>query len=258
MLGKELRAALLSGRRVYGTLIVSPSPKWPEAVGRCGLDFVFIDTEHVALDREKLSWMCHTYRAMGIAPIVRILAPDPFQATMMLDAGASGIIAPYIETAAQVRALAGAVKLRPVKGSYLQNKLHGTAEFPGTLQEYLDQVNGGNVLVVNIESVPAMEALDEILAVPGLDAVLIGPHDLTCSLGIPEQYDHPRFKEAVSQIIKKAREAGKGAGIHYSFGLAEQMAWIKEGANLVVHSSDITLFSEALRRDLQALRQMAE
>ena len=73
----ELRRCLYKGQPVFGTLIVSPSPRWPEAVATCGLDFVFIDTEHVALDRAQLSWMCQTYAALGIPSLVRIPSPDP-------------------------------------------------------------------------------------------------------------------------------------------------------------------------------------
>src|SRR5258707_5272328 len=113
----QLRAALRAGRPVYGTLIVSDSPRWPASVAQIGLDFVFIDTEHIAIDRHPLSWMCHTYAALGLPPIVRIPSPDPYEATKILDGGAVGIVAPYVEAADQVRALRGAVKLRPLKGA---------------------------------------------------------------------------------------------------------------------------------------------
>jgi len=72
MTGRQLSRALRSGKRVYGTLIVSHSPRWLDVIGKLGLDFVFIDTEHIAIDRIELSWMCNAYRAIGIAPIVRI------------------------------------------------------------------------------------------------------------------------------------------------------------------------------------------
>ena len=105
MTPSDLRVSLRLGNTVFGTLIVSPSPKWPEVVATCNLDFVFIDTEHVALDRAQLSWMCQTYSALGIPPLVRIPSPDPHAATMVLDGGAAGVIAPYVESAEQVNAL---------------------------------------------------------------------------------------------------------------------------------------------------------
>jgi hypothetical protein len=109
--------------RLYGTLIVSPSPHWVPVVASLGLDFVFIDTEHIPLDREKLAWMCQAYHAVGLPPIVRITSPDPYEACVALDGGAVGIVAPYVETPEQVRELVGAVKKRPLKGRTLARHL---------------------------------------------------------------------------------------------------------------------------------------
>jgi len=254
MNGREFCEALHGGRRVYGTCITAPSPRWPGVVKGLGLDFVFIDTEHVAQDREKLSWMCQAYRALGVAPVVRIPEPEPYRACMVLDGGAEGVIAPYVETPEQVRALVGAVKFRPLKGRRLADKLCGAADLEPELAGYLAAANAGSALIVNIESTPALAALDDILAVPGLDAVLIGPHDLTCSLGIPEQYHHPRFDEAVRTILRKARARGVGAGIHYWLGTDQEIAWARDGLNLVIHSTDSVLFAQALRADLARLK----
>ena len=253
MTASELGEALRAGDRVFGTLITSPSPRWVGAVRGAGLDFVFIDTEHIAIGRETLSWMCQAYGAAGLAPVVRVPKPDPFLASMALDGGAEGVIFPYVESVAEVQALRGATKLRPLKGQRLQAVLDGRDELEPELADYLARRNAGSLMVVNIESVPALEALDDILAVPGLDAVLIGPHDLSCSLGIPEQYGHPRFDEAVRAIIAKARAARVGAGIHFWARLEQEVAWLKAGLNLLIHSSDIGLFSDALRRDLADL-----
>jgi len=252
----ELIENLRAGRNVFGTLIVSPSPRWPEAVRGCGLDFVFIDTEHIALDRAQVSWMCQTYAALGLAPVVRIPAPDPFAATMALDGGAAGIIAPYVEKAEQVRALRGAVKLRPIKGQILQQLLKGQESEP-ELDAYLQRGAKERLLIVNIESRPAIAALDEILAVPGLDAVLIGPHDLSCSLGIPEQYGRPEFLSACETIFRKARAAGIGAGIHFWGTVEEHGRFLALGANMLIHSADITLFQKHLRLELDAVKKMA-
>jgi len=250
----SLRQRLLAGQPVFGTMIVSPSPRWPDVLRHSGLDFVFIDTEHIALDRDPLSWMCQTYAAMGLPPLVRIPSPDPFAATMVLDGGAAGVIAPYVESAEQVQALRGAVKLRPLKGQRLRDTLDG-APLESELAAYLENHTGDRLLIVNIESVPAIDALDSILAVPGLDGVLIGPHDLSCSLGIPERYDDPRFIAACETIFRKARAAGVGAGIHFWGEVSQQIDWLRRGANLLIHSGDIMLFQKHLRADLQAIKQ---
>lgn len=254
MTGQQLMIALRTGQRVYGTLIVSTSPHWPAAVKGTGLDFVFIDTEHIAIDRTTLAWMCQTYRALELAPVVRIPSPNPYEACVALDNGAAGVLAPYIENAEQVRALVGAVKYRPLKGEYLSRVLNGEA-MPPALSEYVAQRNAGNVLLINVESRPALDALDSLLAVPGLDGVQLGPHDLTCSLGVPEQYGHPLFLDAVRSIIQKTRAQGLGVGVHYWASFEQEVAWAREGANLIVHSGDITMFTRTMTADLTRFRE---
>jgi len=255
MNAKELIEALHSGQMVYGTLMVSPSPAFVDAVDGLDLDCIFIDTEHIPMDNFELGWMCQAYKALGMAPIVRIPSPDPYRAAQVLDTGASGIIAPYVETVEQVKQLRGAVKLRPLKGKKLQQILAGQSRPEETLADYLQEHNQSNALIVNIESVPAIEALDEILAVPGLDAVLIGPHDLSCSLGVPEQYDHPDFDKAMRVIIRKARAKSIGVGIHNCPSVEQEISLAKEGLNMILHFSDMVMFRKLLHHDLNILRQ---
>ncbi len=223
-------------------------------LNRVGIDFVFIDTEHIPIGRETLSWMCRAYAGSGLPPVVRIPSPDPFEATKVLDGGAAGVIAPYVESPEQVRDLVGATRLRPLKGQRLQTALDNPRSMEPELSTYLEQRNSNTLLIINIESVPAVENLDSILSVKGVDSVLIGPHDLSCSLGIPEQYDHPRFDEAVRKIFQTARRHNVGAGIHYWEGIDKEVEWSAAGGNLIMHSSDITLFQKQLTKDMQELR----
>jgi 2-keto-3-deoxy-L-rhamnonate aldolase RhmA len=257
MNGKNLRQNLHDGACVYGTLITSASPRWSQTISGLGLDFVFIDNEHTPFDRQNTAWMCQVYAALGLAPLVRIPSPDPFLACMALDGGAHGIIAPYIETPAQVRALMGSVRYRPLKGIRLQELLAGTFEPDPELRRYLEDYNTNNLLVINIESVPALENLDDILSVEGLDAVLIGPHDLSISLGIAEQYTHPNFLQAVEMIITTARRHCLGAGLHATYinALEQEIVYAKMGANLFVHQGDLMSIRYNLRNDINRLKQ---
>src|SRR6266436_9770935 len=255
MNGRDLIKSLHEARRVFSSAMVSTSPLWPNLAKQAGIDFVFVDTEHTPIDRQTLSWICQTYQALGVPPVVRIPCNDPFEACKVLDAGAGGVIGPYVETAEQVRGLVGAVKLRPLKGRRLQEALRDRNALEPELRVYLEQRNGDKILIANIESVPAIENLAEICAVPGLDAILIGPHDLSCSLGIPEQYDHPRFDEAVRTIFRIAREHNVGAGSHFWLGLEQEIAWAKAGGNLVMHSSDVAAFSRTLKSEFEQLRK---
>ena len=122
------------------------------------------------------------------------------------------------------------------------------------LESYVDEAAKNRLLIVNIESRPAIEALDEILAVPGLDSVLIGPHDLSCSLGVPEQYEHPDFLAACKLIFKKARASGVGAGIHFWGSIEQQSRFLTMGANMLIHSADLSLFQKHLTLELAAIR----
>ena len=250
----KLLELLRTGKNVYGTCITSTGPMWPAAIKTAGLDFVFIDTEHIPLDRNELALLCQIFMSNEIVPIVRIPSPDPYRACQAIDGGARGIVAPYIETRSQVVDLVAAVKYRPLKGELLSDYLVGTKTMDSSLVAYIESFNSANMCIANIESVPALERLDELLSVPGLDAVFIGPHDLSVSLGVPEQYDHPVFERAVKTIVHTCRKKNIHIGIHFSLEPARQIQWIKEGVNIIVHSFDIALFVQRLRQDLQIIK----
>ena len=252
----ELQRSLRSGKRVYGTLIVSPAPTWAAQMKRIGIDFVFIDTEHIPLDRHQISWMCQAYKALGLTPVVRVNKADHHLATMMLDGGADGIIAPYVESVEEAQMMRGAVKMRPLRGKKVKDIVEGREKLDGELKTYIEEHNRRHILILNIESVAGMDALDDILAVPDIDAVLVGPHDLSCSLGIPEEYGHPLFEEAVRTIFSKARAAGIGAGMHFWSGMDQQIPWAKDaGMNLIIHRADILNFVASMSNDLAEIRK---
>ncbi|UCF17013.1 MAG: hypothetical protein JSW59_06040 [Phycisphaerales bacterium] len=255
MEAKEFVECLKKGKRLYGTAVCSPWPLWPPAVQRTGVDFVFIDTEHTPVDRTILAQMCLAYKGCGLPPLVRIGSPDPHEARRVLDGGASGILAPYVESPEQVRELVGATKLRPLKGQRLTEAMQKQDSLELELKDYLSNWNKENFLMINIESVPAIERLDSILAVPGLDGVIIGPHDLSVSLGLPEKYRDPKFESAVETIISKVRAKGLSVGIHFSQEAELQIRWAKAGANIIMHSSDVALFQQRLKEDISAIRR---
>lgn len=251
----SLAGKISTGKIVYGTCITSMAPLWGKAARNAGLDFVFLDTEHVPLERMEVAALCQLYGSMGIAPIVRIPSPDSFRACQMLDAGATGVVAPYIETQEQVLEMVGAIKYRPLKGKRLQKALQTPLTVEPELMQYLENYNRDKLCIINIESIPAVENLDVLLKVPGLDGVFIGPHDLSVNMGLPEMYDHPDFEHEVETIIRKCRANNIAVGIHFSGSPDRQVKWIKAGANIVVHSSDIAIFSQKLAADIQLIRK---
>ncbi|MGV8096689.1 MAG: HpcH/HpaI aldolase/citrate lyase family protein [Mangrovibacterium sp.] len=252
---KELLNKLKDGSTVYGTCITSMAPLWSKVARDAALDFVFLDTEHVPLERMEVAVLCQLYSSMGIAPIVRIPSPDPFRACQIVDAGAEGIVAPYIENTRQVKEMVGAIKYRPLKGEKLQKVLENPDRIEPELQAYLNHYNAGNLCIINVESTPAVEKLDELLSIPGLNGVFIGPHDLSVSMGLPEMYDHPEFEETVRRIIQTCRAKNIAVGIHFSESPQRQVKWLSEGINMVIHSSDLAIFSRGLARDIRQIKQ---
>lgn len=248
---------LRNGKNIYGTCILSTSPIWSKGVSGLGLDYIFLDTEHIPMDRTELTFLCQIYTAKGITPIVRIPSPDPYLACMVKDAGAVGVLAPYIETVEQIKQMVGATKYRPLKGKRLQNILNGNEILKPTFKAYLDNFNKGSLCLVNIESTAAVENLDNLLNVPGLDGIIIGPHDLSVNMGLPEQYNHPDFEKTVKEIIGKARGKQIAAGIHFPSDPEYQIKWMKEGANIIMHSSDLFLFSQKLKEDISLIKNAA-
>lgn len=263
MVGKEFREALSSGKSVYGTLLTSVSPRMFDLTKNLGLDFVFFCNEHIFYNPDILGWMCRAYSAVGINPVVRIPEPSPFLATQALDAGAKAILVPYAEDIEEIYNIVGAVKYRPLKGEKLNRILHGKEKPSAELAEYLKNQNKNNTLLLNIESPAGISNMEKFFSVqspdgPGVDGIIIGPHDLSVSYEMPEKYAGEEFLRLTCEIIKKARDCGVAAGGHTGFrgSLALQTEWAKAGANIILHSSDIFLFADKLQEELNLIREV--
>lgn len=258
MRGQELRKALKSGEIVLGTLLEGCGhPTWPRFFSKIGLDYVFLDTEHPPLNPETVSWAAQAYAAWDVAPLVRIPIPAASYATRALDLGAHGVIVPYVETVAQVKEMIGAVKYRPLKGEAIQNAV-AEGVFPSDdTYNFLADFNQDSVLIIMVESPAGISNLGEFLSLGNVDGVLIGPQDLSISIGVPEQYDNPRFAAAVEEIIQTCQDHGVSVGIHVAFNELEyELNWINKGCNIILHRSDTILIASNLAREFQTLKDM--
>ena len=256
MVAKNKDKTLEAGRCAFGTLITSPSPHLVPVMKNSGLDFVFIDTEHIALDRMALSWMCHAYAGAGLMPLVRISSPDPIEACKAWDGGAGALLAPYIETRRQVLDLVGATKYKPVKGEKLEALLSDQKYPVPVLQKYLDGTNASRLLLINIESAAGINNLTDLISVSGVDGVVIGPHDLSYSLDVPEDYNNPVFYEAVEAIIKTTKAKGLIVGMHYNGIGNREYAWkiLSMGVNLWIQHCDLIYIAHGIKTDLRFFR----
>ena len=254
MNGAELKDRVQNGGIVYGTMIsMGRNPRWGSAFSNFGIDYAIIDTEHSPRGRTDVADFIAAFSFSGVVPIVRIPIPDSHYVTMALDAGAQGILAPYCETVAEAKEVVGAAKWRPLKGELLR-KAVDSGEFPSqATKDYLEARNRNNVCIVGIESVPAIENLENILKVGGIDAIFVGPNDLSITLGIPDEYDHPDYEAALREIISKCQAAGVPTLMHHQT-VPLTIKWLQEGARFVLYSSDARSMHNAYRDEFGAIK----
>ncbi len=254
--GAELKARLREGGRVYGTMLMAMrAGAGGENLAAMGLDYVIVDNEHTPFSRSETADWIVRLKEMGAVPFVRVPIPASHYVTMALDAGAQGILTPYVETVEQVREVVGAAKYLPLKGKAVERAVR-SGELPSEeTRAFLEERNRNNVLVIGIESVAAMERLDELLSVQGVDAAFVGPNDLTIQLGIPAQYQHPKFLEAITRIHETCLARDVPLVIHH-FSREMSDPWIGKGVNFVLFGTDRNGLGEALQENFERLRAL--
>lgn len=258
MNGAELKATLKSGGRVFGTMLsLSRNPKWIPELANVGLDYVVIDTEHGARSRGELADFLTTLNTTGVVPIVRIPIPDSHYVTMIVDAGAQGILAPYCETVEEVKEVIGAAKWRPLKGDAVRRVVDTGEHISEDTRSYLEERNKNSVVIIGIESVRAVNNLEEILKVEGIDGIFVGPNDMSISLGIPDQYDKPEYKDTVKKVIDASEAHGIPVLVHHQTADLSSY-WIEQGARFVLHTTDRRILAEGYRSDFKRLRDVAK
>ena len=223
-----------------------------------GFDMLYIDLEHSPLSIDSTSQICLACLDLGVMPAVRVPANTPEYISRVLDAGALGIIAPGIRSAAEAREVVKAAKYAPLgergNGSPLPHLLYRT--FPAA--ETMKAMNDASMVIVQFESAEALDNTDAILAVDGVDMVLVGLNDYLADIGLPGQFDHPKVRECYSRVIEACRKHGKHCGVG---GLATRPDLIAEyvrlGARYVSSGTDISfLLAGATERakQIQAIK----
>lgn len=237
----RIKQALRQGQSVIGTMIAElRQPAVVQLLANAGFDFVIIDNEHGAFTIETIADLARMAVYVGVTPIVRI--PDlayPYLA-QSLDAGAQGIMAPRISTAAQVREVVQMMKYPPLgmRGSALSR---GYTRFKGgPVVETMAVANEETLLIVQVETRGAVDHIEEIVTTPGVDITLIGPNDLSIALGVPGQQDHPDMQAAIQKMIDACQRHGVYPAIHIN-DLKLAVYWTKQGMRLVSSSAEIGL-----------------
>ena len=209
---KSIRERVLNRELVAGTFLNLGSSLTVEMAGQSGFDWVLIDIEHGSGDYESLIGQLQAISGTPAAPIVRIAWNDPPRFKRVLDLGASGIMVPYVSSAAEAERAVAAMRYPP-RGIRGVAKLNRGSGFGRDFDDYFARSHELLLTVVQIETEEAVNCIDDIASVDGVDVLFIGPLDLSVNLGIPQQFDHPRFQDARARVAEAARKAGKAAGI---------------------------------------------
>jgi 4-hydroxy-2-oxoheptanedioate aldolase len=251
-----VRDAWKEGRAVVNGWLAIPSSYTAEAMARAGWDSLTVDMQHGWHDYHSMVLCLQAMQASGVTPMVRVPGNDPSIIGKALDAGAMGIICPMINSAEDARALVDACRYRP-QGSRSWGPVR--AAMYGTPLDYFRAANGSVLVISMIETREAVERLDAILEVPGLDAVYIGPSDLAITYGLEPSNDReePEMLAIYARILQEAARRGIVAGIHNASGqYAARM--IAMGFRLVTLTNDLGLMMQAARGAIAAARESRE
>lgn len=213
-----MKARLARGESVLGVTLQEASIQSVEILGLLGFDYINIDCLHSSLGVEDVARMVLAAELRGLSTIVRVPDDRPDTILRYLDAGAGGIVVAEMDSAERARSLVRAVKFEPEGERSLASVHASDYGLSGPLSKFAQEANRETMAIGIVESRKGIEAIAEILAVPGLDGVIIGTTDLSKALGVTGQADHPAMREAIDTILGAAKASGKAVGITLKHG----------------------------------------
>ncbi len=244
---KDIRRKLSGNEASVGSWMQIPDSSLAEIMGRAGYDWVALDLEHGTMGHRALPDLFRALELGNTLPLARVAEGTPKDCKMALDAGAGGIILPMIETAEQLAGLVSACAWPPngTRGvGFSRANLFGE-----DFDHYRDGEATGPLVIAMIEHMNAVANIDEILAVPGLDAVFIGPYDLSASMGLIGKFDHPDFQTAIQRVCERARAANVAHGQHVVAPSPEALREsIRQGHQFIAYSIDAVFLRNAVAR----------
>jgi 2-dehydro-3-deoxyglucarate aldolase/4-hydroxy-2-oxoheptanedioate aldolase len=251
----QLRSKLRNRQTCLGSVITFTDATVTEALSGL-LDFVWIDTEHNALSLETVQAHLMATRGTETTTLVRVPWNDPVLIKPVLDIGADGVIVPFVRTVDDVRRAVAACRYPPdgIRGYGPRRPTHyGRLGGP----EYCRLANETIFIVVQIEHIDAVNNIDDIVRVPGLTSIVLGPNDLSGSMGLMGQSRHPKVLQALETVITKARQAGLFVGIGIGDDPAVLMEWADKGVQWLTLGNDYSLLLRAAQQVSEQVRAHA-
>jgi 2-dehydro-3-deoxyglucarate aldolase len=247
----HFRDRIKSGQPLIGTLVTLPSPEVVEILCRSDLDWLFLDLEHSAMEAAEAQRLLQA--AGGLKPcLARVSTSNESGIRKALDSGADGVILPQVMDRAQAAELVSLTKYAP-----LGRRSVGLARAAGyglQLNDYLTRANQEVAVVIQIEHIKAVDGIADILSVAHIDAVFVGPYDLSASMGIPGQVSDPDVTEAIEQVLLASKRFGVAAGI-FTSEAAQAKTMFEQGFSLVASGSDALFLGRGLAQELKMLRR---
>ena len=247
-LTNRAKAALTRGECVVGTMVCElASAAVPRMLAQGGMEFVIFDAEHGVFTTESIADLAAASRLCGITPIVRIPEIRRETVSRTLDLGAQGILVPQVRHEDEVSEVVRYAKFSPIgeRGVALGRTHSNYAK--GDASEWMARLNASTLVMIQIETSEALDRLEAIASVPGIDGLFIGPNDLASSLGVPGKLDHPRVVEAFERVIAACNSRSLVAGTHL-FDPGAARAWKAKGIRLLTVGNDISMIVEGSRR----------
>ena len=247
------RQKLAQGGTVFGSgLQVYRSPEIARTFAAAGFDYVFIDMEHGAFDLETVADMIAASHASAITPIVRVGELLYSLVARLLDAGADGIILPRVEDPRVLEEALRWMRFPPLGKRGFGVNATMVDYVPASMSEIIEHANRSVLAVVQFETATALERADELLSVPGLDIVMVGPADLSVSLGVPGEFDNPKLVAAVDRLIDQCRRHNVVPGIQ-TRSVAMAAFWAERGMRFVGAAAEHAFLLENSREAVKQL-----
>lgn len=239
----EFRQRVLGGDKLIGAFLNTGSPTIAEIAGVAGLDWCLLDMEHGSGSWEMLGYQLMALHGSNTAPIVRLPSIENIYFKRALDLGAWGLMLPNVNTAEEAKN-AVAYSRYPPRGTRGVSSVNRGARYGTQFDEQLENAHLSTLIIAQIESPLALENLEEIANVDGIDALFVGPADLSVTMEIPKQFDHPDFLVAIKATVGAASRCGKASGI-LGFAESDIQHYYTLGFNLVAVGSDAGMVAKA-------------
>lgn len=251
MNGRELREKWRAGLPTAGVWLRLTDPTVAEIIGPLGLDWVLIDAEHSALDLQTLQMLMIALHDAPTVPLVRVPWNDFVFIKRVLDLGVEGVLVPHVSSAEEAEVAVRACKYPPLgnRGTGPRRpSRYGVRE-----REYLTEANERTIAMVMIETDAAVRDIDRILAVEGLDGIVVGPVDLAASMGLLPDFDHSEVEAAIETVIARARAARIPFGTGRS--VQDPIPWLQRGAQIIPIGDDEAFIQRGVQAALHVFEE---